>query len=68
MANPKCNYPECKNKISSTNTFGLCFHHGDLLKFLLWVIPKINFAAAPQVPESELWTPESGTPSGIISR
>ena len=67
MPRPKCNVDFCPNKSSTTNKFGLCFRHGDQLKFLLWALPKIALQKE-QKQQPALWTPDSGIPSGILQQ
>lgn len=66
MPRPKCAVEFCQNKSSTTNEYGMCFNHGEQLKFLLWAIPKIALQKEQKQPA--LWTPNSGIPSGILQQ
>lgn len=67
---PKCIVDFCKAKQSLTNSMQLCYEHGNQLQFLLWILPRlVKKNPERQLKEekkSDLWTPESGEPSGII--
>lgn len=41
-ARPQCAVPWCERKQSDKNEVGMCFMHGDWLRFLLWAMPKIQ--------------------------
>lgn len=58
---PKCVFSKCSNSKASTNKYEMCFRHGDILEFLLWVLPLIQMKTKE---ESMLWTPEEKTGNG----
>jgi hypothetical protein len=70
MPHPRCIVDNCQNKSSPTNQHGMCFRHGDMANFLVWALPRLLVKKPQEEKEeekkSDLWTPESGEPSGIV--